>query len=212
MIRHLLRHVLMHGEVKLTKVGNLPPSLAKDLYAQGFILDDAIEHGITTLSKETDCNAIVLMRSLCELSGLVKNRSNTLSLTKKSLSLIESGELFPLIFKSMCTKFSWAFFDGYENEQIGQAGCSYSLYLLAKYGNVECETTFYSEKYFAAFPDLMTEQSPNGSSDSSHHCYEIRTFVRFLEYFGFISFTGNRFNHPKIKKTPLFTECVSINL
>lgn len=211
LIRYFLRQILAQGEVKLTKIGNLPPTMVKDLYAQKIILDDAIEHGITKLSKESDCISIVLMRSLCELSGLMKVRNNTISLTKKGLGLFETGEIFPLIFQTMCFKFNWGYFDGFENPHTGQQGCNLSFFLLSQYGDQFLSINFYAEKYFAIFPELMTETRFRDEITASTHCYVLRTFERFLGYFGFVELTGRRLEERFIKKTLLFDNCIKIN-
>ena len=71
-IRFFINQVDCSKGIKLTKAGNLPPLIVKELYLQGILKDYPIEHGITKLTKETDCNAIVLTRILSELSGLIK--------------------------------------------------------------------------------------------------------------------------------------------
>ena len=149
-----------------------------------------IEHGISKLYKETDSMTVNLTRILIELGGLAKKRNGKLSLTKSSKSILaDNHALLKLIFQTFATKFNWAYFDGYGDNQIGQLGYGFSLILLSKYGQEKHLDSFYAEKYFKAFPQLLDSLEPNyGTLERySTNCYSIRTFKRFLDYFGLIN-------------------------
>jgi hypothetical protein len=60
-IKYFLNIVKTNHEIKLTKVGNMPPAIVKDIYSQRFITDSMIEIGITKLTKETDVKNIMMM-------------------------------------------------------------------------------------------------------------------------------------------------------
>lgn len=207
-IRYFTKLIENWNGVKLTKAGNIPPVIVKELYAQGFIKDYMIEHGITKLTKETDCNAIVLTRILCELSGLIKKRNGVLTITKKAFNIVDTNALFSEVFSTFAEKFSWAYFDGYQNELIGQFGYGYSLFLLNRFGDIPRNSRFYAEKYFELFPQLLTEQSYDGSNEASYNCYSVRTFDRFLNYFGFIQTTEIKMQNFDIQKTELFDKFI----
>jgi hypothetical protein len=207
-IKYFLHNVEKTKEIKLTKIGNLPPAIVKDIYNQQFMPDYKIEWGITKLTKETDVNNIVLTKILCELSGLIKKRNNILSLTKKAKSKAASPELFDDIFDTFCHKFNWAYFDGYENEEIGQYGCNYSLYLLNKYGKQYKNVNDYADLYFSAFMDSKNEEAYS----SAQSAYRTRTFSRFLMYFGFIEYESHKFGNEKIRITKLFEKYIKIGL
>jgi hypothetical protein len=115
----------------------------------------------------------------------------------------------PLIFSTFTDKFSWAFFDGYQNESIGQLGWWYSLFLISEYGNITRNSKYYAEKYFEAYPYLLTERSFDGSIDANYNCYSVRTFERFLEYFGFTQSTENKLLYSFVKKADLFDKFIS---
>ena len=132
-IRFFISQIDHSNGIKLTKAGNLPPIIVKELYQQEILKDYFIDRGITKLSKETDCNVIVLTRVLCELSGLIKKRNGVLTVTKKAADIVGSNKLLPLIFSTFTEKFSWCFFDGYQNDYIGQLGWDYSLMLISQY-------------------------------------------------------------------------------
>jgi hypothetical protein len=143
------------------------------------------------------------------LSGLIKKRNGILTVTKKASGIVDSNKLLPLIFSTFTEKFSWAFFDGYQNESIGQFGWWYSLFLISEYGNITRNSKYYAEKYFEAYPHLLTEKSFDGSINANYSCYSVRTFERFLEYFGFTQSTENKLPDCFVKKTDLFDKFIS---
>ncbi|WP_230458281.1 hypothetical protein [Leptospira weilii] len=207
-LRYFLNQIEVETEVKLTKAGNLPPTLVKELYSQKIFVDELIENGFTKLTKETDSNSIVLTRVLCELSGILKKRNGTLSLTSKGRDIYKTDGIFPLIFDTFANTFNWSYFDGYSNKMVGQFGNKFSLFLIHKYGDVERNTDFYSEKYFKAFPQLLDNTEANQFSES-YGCYSVRTFRRFLDYFGFIRLTGNHFQKlMTVRKSETFDEFI----
>lgn len=140
--RFFIKQIGRSNGVKLTNAGYLPPTIVKELYHQDILKDYPIEHGITKLTKETDCNIIVLTRILCELSGLIKKRNGILTVIKKASGIVDTNELLPLIFSTFTEKFSWAFFNGYQNESIGQLGWRYSLYLIGEHGNISRDSRY----------------------------------------------------------------------
>ncbi|MBI9039483.1 MAG: hypothetical protein JEY97_15235 [Bacteroidales bacterium] len=213
-IKYLADLISKNGEIKLTKKGFLPTKIVADLYDQGFIKDKHIESGITKLYKETDSITINLTRILPELSRLTKKRKGKLSLTKSGeKTLFDDDKLLKTIFETFTTKFNWAYYDGYGENHIGQLGYGFSLILLSKYGQEKRLYSFYAEKYFKAFPQLLESIEPSyGTVESySARCYSIRTFERFLDFFGLIKIDeiGNGFDSIKhITKTDLFDKFI----
>jgi hypothetical protein len=215
-IKYFLNLVEESGEIKLTKKGFLPTKIVADIYSQGNLKDPMIESGISKLYKETDSNTINLTRNLCELTGLAKKRNGKLSVTKKSQKyLTDNHELLRLILLTFATKFNWAYYDGYGDNNIGQIGWGFSLILLSKYGEEKRPDTFYAEKYFEAYPNLMATdfQSYSTPRDRSFNCYSIRTFKRFLVYFNLIVIDEERKGFDSktyISKTDLFDKMFKI--
>lgn len=79
------------------------------------------------------------------------------------------------------------------------------FYLLHKFGESEQDVRFYTDKYLRAFPtflkllplvDFMTQEQ------MFVNCYRVRTFERFLAWFGFVEEDLNR---GKVKRTPVFS-------
>jgi hypothetical protein len=206
-IKYFINIINNAGEIKLTKVGNLPPAIVREIYDKKILKDYIIETGIAKLIKETDSDSIVVTRIISNLAGLTKKRNNKISLTKNAIKKIESKTFFRLIITTFCRVFNWAYLDRFDTTQIGQFGCNYTLYLLDKYGNEKRGSQFYEEKYYKA---LFKEEIERGELDSS--CIFIRrTFDRFLTYFGFIeNFAENKFITGHVKKTKLFNEYIEL--
>ena len=213
-IKFLIAHIKEKGELKLTKKGFLPVKLVAGLYSRGYLKDEHIEEGLYKLYKETDSNTIHLSRLLLELSGVTKKRNGKLSLTKTGAKITANDqELLMLILKTMCLKFNWSYFHGYEDENVGQLGFGFTLLLLSKYGQEPRPASFYLEKYLKAFPQLLEGIEPKYKSRKEYALgmYAIRTFDRFLLYFNFISKSGGKFDPAKdaeIKATDLFRKFV----
>jgi hypothetical protein len=204
-IKYLADLILKSGELKLTKKGFLSTKTVADIYSQGFIKDKDVENGITKLYKETDAICINLTRILPEIAGLTKKRKGKLSLTKKGEKTFQDNfQLLKEIFKAFATRFNWAYYDGYGQNNIGQIGFGFSLILLSKYGQQKRPDDFYADKYFKAYPNLIAD-------DDSNRCYSLRTFNRFLDYFGLIDIENEgEFPNKKkyIIKTPIYDKLI----
>ncbi len=215
-IKYLTDLIHKSGELKLTNKGYLPTKIVADLYQQGYMKDSHFESGISKLYKETDSMTINLTRMLIELSGIVKKRNGKLSLTKTGEKVIlDDFKLLKTIIENFASKFNWAYFDGYGENQIGQLGYGFSLILLSKYGHEILLDSFYAEKYFNAYPRLLETIEPryNTREKYSFQCYSLRFFDRFMDYFGLINIEeeGKMFNSLKyISKTELFDKLIKV--
>ncbi len=208
-VKYLLEQIEVQGELKLTAKGFLPTKVVADIYQQGFIKELMIEEGYYKLYKESDALAVHLTRILTELSSLVKKRNNKLSLTKKGQTQLKNNsDLFRNIFETFTVKFNWSYNDGYENEKVGQMGFAFTFILLEKYGQEFRSKDFYSEKYLKAF-NFKIESSDEDQADYSTRAYKVRTFERFLDYFGLIEYETKR-EDSKIKASKLFSDIFKI--
>lgn len=186
-IAWLIDYLKRNNGVKLTAKGFLPTKVVAELYAQGFLKDRSIESGISKLYKEEDSITVHLSKLLLELSGLTKKRKGVLSLKKNAEGLIrDRNALLQLIFRTHAEKFNWPYFDGYEDNGIGQTGFGFSLVLLALFGGEKHLNTFYAEKYFEAFPMLYEGLDPIYRTVEAYaaNVWSIRTLDRFLAYYG----------------------------
>jgi hypothetical protein len=206
-IKYYLDIIKENKEIKLTKVGNLPPVIVKEIYSRKYLPDIMIELGISKLTKETDVQTIELTNILCQLAGLIKKRKNVIKLTKQGEKSLETGNLLSVILTTFVSKFNWSYYDGYEDENIGQLGAYFSIYLLSRYGNEKRGAEFYANKYFNAFFKEYV-----GINTEKHHAYCLRTFDRFLNYFGFLE----EFNENKlmgavvVKKAEIFERYIEV--
>ncbi len=214
-VNYLAELIKKNGEIKLTNKGFLPTKIVSDLYSQEFLKDEYIEKGILKLYKETDSMTINITRILIELAGLAKKRNGKLSLTKLSQKILGDNEkLLRQIFLTFTNKFNWAFYDGYGENQIGQLGYGFSLILLSKYGEEKRLDSFYADKYFKAYPRLLDSVEPNyGTLEIySTNCYSVRTFDRFLDYFGLVNIDEHGTGLDSIKyitKTDLYDRLIT---
>ncbi|CAG2532822.1 hypothetical protein MAR621_03016 [Maribacter dokdonensis] len=216
-IKYYLDLIKKTCEIKLTAKGFLPVKIVKDIYAQGYLEEPLFATGTYQLYKESDSMTVNLTRLLGELSGLTKKRNGKLSLTKKGENITSDNfELFKLIFKTITTKFNWAYYDGYGDNQIGQLGFGFSLVLLHIYGETKRQDTFYVEKYFNAFPDLVDSLPLSDfatPTEQATSCYSLRTFDRFLDYFGLVQIktVGEKWKPDKyIIKTDIFDKLIKV--
>lgn len=216
-IKYFLDLVKKTGEIKLTAKGFLSTKIVKDIYAQGYLEESLFTSGMYQLCKESDSMTVNLTRLLVELAGLTKKRNGKLSLTKKGEKVSSNSfKLLNLIFKTITTKFNWAYYDGYGDNQIGQLGFGFSLILLQMYGDTKRQDTFYAEKYFNAFPDLVDSEPPSKFDtplESASRCYSLRTFDRFLDYFGLVQIetVGEKWKPDKyITKTDIFDKLIKV--
>lgn len=212
-ILFLSKIIIENKELKLTATGKLPTKIVSKIYQQGYLKDYAIENGISKLYGENSVATIELTRIILELSSLVKKKNNKLSITKKGEKILEDPHtLFLHIFEVFTTKFNWGYFDNYENDEIGQMGFGFSLILLNKYGSKMRDSSFYAEKYLKAFN--YTENVISEYSNENHRMYEVRTYNRFLKYFGLVEIKEGEsiLDSIEIKTTQLFKELIKIRM
>lgn len=217
-VKYLANIVSRAGEIKLTNKGFLPTKVVAELYNQGFMKEYYIEKGFLKLYKEMDSAGVHVTHVLLTLSGLVKKRNNKISLTKNGEKILSDDcELFRLILKTYVEKFNWAHLDYYGDNKVGQLGFGFSLILLNKYGNEKRIDTFYSQKYFNAYPTLLYNISDNTYSPKERYaanCYSVRTFDRFLNFFGCITIEEERKMDSKkyITKTEIFNKMFEFSI
>ena len=215
LVRYITDLIAEAGELKLTNRGFLPTRVVAEVYHQGFLREGFVEYRRRKALREIDVKSVHLGRILGEISGIVKKRYNKLSMTKKGEKITaDNFSLLEHLFKVYCTKFNWAYLDGFGDDRIGQVGFGFSLVLLSKYGDKKRIDTFYSEKYFKAFPKLiMYIREPRYETIERHvsRCYSLRTFDRFMYYFGLIKIEQEKvFDSDKlIEKTKIFDRLIT---
>jgi hypothetical protein len=187
-----LKIIQRDKQIKLTPLGALPKKIMVEIYEKRFLLDEDIENGITKLWKEDDCISIKSARLTVEIAGLVRKYNGKLMLTKTGTKLLETNnrlEIFKQFFKAFTDRFLWSYNDLYPEQPIGQLAWAFSVIMLDKFGDQPQTVDFYAEKYLKAFPALISFFEDDYSSPEKKfvHCYGIRTFDRFLMWFGFVT-------------------------
>ncbi len=198
MVEYLMDKIEEAGELKLTKTGALPRNIVLDLYGR-YIKDEAVERFHYKVSKETDSISVQAAHISLVVSKLIRKRNNKISLTRLGKSLkTNRRELFINVFTAYGQRFNLAFFDGYESQIVGNLGFAFSLILLSKFGEEKLQTSFYSDKYGKAFPEVLKDFGHSYSTPKKEmeRCYARRTFHNFF----------NLFNLIEIEETPSWDE------
>ena len=204
--------------IKLTPLGALPKKVMVELYDKKYIYDELIENGITKLWKEQDCIAILSTKIVTEIAGITKKANGKMTLTKKGttfLKLENRQQFFELFISTFADKFNWGFNDGYPEKPIGQIGWTFTIYLLNKFGKEFRSESFYAEKYLKALPDLLNEFETDGyrpQKEQFANCYGVRTFQRFLDWFGLVETDRKKWNEDlNIKTAEILTKVFKID-
>jgi len=204
--------------IKLTAIGNLPGKIVKHIYNQGLFPDKMIDKGLYKLRSETDWIILHNIHILLRLSGILRKNHNKITLTKRGecfLKDVNYTEMFILLLENYSMKFNWAYNDAFTNEDIGQIGFLYLLYVINNVNSKFKSTSYFADAYFRAFPILLNnmKQEPF-KTENPNFVLSVRFFDRFAKWFGFIEFekddkllliNGNF----KIRKTSLLSKLFS---
>lgn len=192
----LLRIIQREGSIHLTKTGALPGKVLVELYEHKLLTEHLIESGFIKLRQERDSTFLWSLHANTELTGTARKVHGKLLLTKNGSRLLlpeNRTEFFKLTFRTFVDKFNWAANDLYRTEQVGQLGAGFTLCLLEKFGSEERTLHFYADLYLKVLPELLhfafLDQVELDDADQAR-CYWIRTFDRFLEWFGFVMVHG----------------------
>lgn len=206
--------------VKLTPTGRLPRRICKELYSKEFILDYGIESGISKQYDEEDLISIKMTNILSQITKAVvyNEKDNKLYLTTKGQEYLENRQkFFNDLFENYCLQYNWGYHDRYGDFPIGQFGFGFTFYMLKKFGNEKHPKSFYAEKYIRAFPKMLDQvpESPFSTKEQTlSRCYSVRTFERFLEWFGMVTIEEKEkifTERNLVMKTGVFDDIVSLN-
>lgn len=217
-----LKIIQRDGKIKLTPLGALPKKVLVELYNHRLILEDGVEWGIHKLTREVDSEALSTLHYNTVFAGLIKKQYGRLILTKAGEKLLlpeKRNMLFLKTLQSYTEKLPWSTLDGYPELPVGNLGWGFTIILLMKYGDQQHEKKFYAEKYVRAFPSLLENFPPSSFSSPKHNlirCYCLRSFDRFLEWWGFATAeeSNSWFDREliKITRTPALTEVFQADL
>ncbi len=211
-----LKIIEKNRKLKLTTTGSLPVKVMEELYDKKFITDYYVEQGLWKIKREKNSDLFTTLNITVKYCDYIKKYRGELVFTKAGkewLNEKDRNKFLRTLLKSFTEKFNWSFNDGHPNMPIGQLGWAFSIYLLFRYGQIKRPISFFSEKYFKAFPSFIANY-PSISywkpERGCHMCYSIRTVERFLEWFGLIEISDFDFpinkNDGNIQATKLLTE------
>lgn len=212
-VKYLLNRINETKSIKLTQAGYLPTKLVRVTLDQNFLnLNDPERNFIA--NKELDSPFLHLTMNLMTISGLIKKQNGTISLPAKTKRILDNNEaLFRKIFETFVLKYNWAYNTWGNEEKIGQLGFGFTLVLISKYGNIYRPYSFYAQKYFTAFPALLSSvNSLYGSSQEfAYEIYRLRSFTSQNKYFNLFDVQDNEdWKNRKVlvKKSVLFDRLI----
>ena len=190
-----LMNVLSSEELKLTTQGYIPPKMVAELYELG-------SHSWNTdwykQKSEPKTEEVQVLRVVLKECGIIKTHVGKLSLTAKGKQLLgDNNELLRTIILFLFRDYNTGWLDLYDDNEVGNLGRLYSLWLLHHYGNDWRDIGFYADEYRKAFPMLNAE-----------HAYEYRVFNRMFRFIGLCEINesdeskGNNWGR-KVRKTEL---------
>jgi hypothetical protein len=202
-------------EVKLTAKGNLPGKIIKDIYSKGFFPDEMIDKGLIKLRLEIDWLILHCTHLLLKLSGILKKNHDKLVLTKKGVKFLNDPNktvMFISLLENYSMKFNWAYNDGFSNEDIGQIGFLYLLFVINNANSGFKRVSNFIDVYFKAFPMFLNKMNPE--FENPEFVVSTRFFDRFAKWFGFIEYEiDDKLIHLsqnfKIRKTELLGKLFS---
>ncbi len=166
-----LMNVLSEKEMKLTAQGYIPPKVVAKLYELG---SHSWNSDWYKQKSEPKTEEVQVLRVVLKECGLIKTRVGKLSLTAKGKQLFaDHNELLRTIILFLFRDYNTGWLDLYEDNEVGNLGRLYSLWLLHHYGEDWRDTGFYADEYSKAFPMLIAE-----------HAYEYRVFNRLFRFIG----------------------------
>jgi hypothetical protein len=201
-------------DLKATAKGNLPPRFvqetARHYYGEAGYLE---RKRFMTFRTETDFPVLHTVRQTAQLAGLVRKYRNRFHLTNTGREVLDrglDGRVFLKLFAAYCTRFNWAYNDGYPDIGIVQQAFLFTLYLLSRYGDRFRPLSFYEDLFIAAFPEEIPEVPGSFGERRDEvlkNCYSLRSISRFAHFFGFADLNGltdpewSRKERPMIRKT-----------
>jgi hypothetical protein len=175
------------------------------------------------VNKEEDFFELHVTRILLELAGFLRKTKGRFYLTKKYQKIANKSGLkglYPIIFKTYCSEFNWAYWDRYSDAPFIQHSFLFTLYLLKQHGQKMTFTSAYEDDFLRAFPMVIDEMDVLAYStpeDDFRCCYQFRVQKRFLVFLGLAELevikSDKIFNNKyKIKKTALFDAVIQFDL
>jgi hypothetical protein len=186
----IIHAIKAQNGLTLTKGGKLPRKIVNEIYNLNIYKEENRRQFYKRVLNELDYLPSAITNALMRLSGVVIIRKNKLQLSSAGKKVAENPVLlFQILFTTFSTNFNKGYLDSYESESIGNLGTLYTVYLLSLFGKKQREASFYAQRYFKAFPELIKEITfrPYSTPEkSAYDCFIYRTFDKGLLLFGLI--------------------------
>lgn len=199
-----LMQTLNEKELKLTKNGWLPLKVVAEAYRLGRPDIFLEEYGQKRFN-EYDAKAVEFARALLEVHSWTKIRKGMLSLTAKGKKAIANIDEVAneILYFSLAGNILHTV-DGHENQQIGNVGTAYSVWLLNKFGSEWRDGYFYQEQYQKVI-----------NIPERYNMYAVRVFERLFYWLGIVDVREvNKYTpnfRREFKKTDLLSMIFSFN-
>lgn len=218
-VEFLLDRLIQSKRIRLTKKGYLPTKLVREIYDVVLLKDELIEMNFIRLYSEMSSEKVHITREISEICGFVENENNKLIINtdwKNYYINKNRSKIFRRMFIGFTLHFNWSKIGFCTNQNTGQCGFAYTLYLLSKYGRNFKPLSFYIDKYVKAFPFSQEELRPVMmgvcKADSFPSSFKIRTIDGFLANFNLVDYQfvekRNSERTLMIKKTRIFDKII----
>ena len=166
---------------------------------------------------EDDVFPLHIIRIVCEGAGLIRIRSNKITVLKKYYSLLseeKAGELYYQLFDAYFNKFNLSYLDGLQEMDGIQGTLDFSFYRLS----VLCDNYQSIEDLFyeAFLPSIINEIEEESSEYVRKEWYLTSRIINPLVGFGLLECQYKKEKHhnrmERARKTPLYDKFISLNL
>lgn len=173
--------------IKLTARGNLPRKLVKA--GHGRLRELGVrEAEIHTANTERDVRELHNVRVVADLAGLLRKSRGYLYLTRRAEKLLDGDRpgLYGRLLETWCTRFNWAYGDGFGDLRTIQMSFGFTLYLLHRYGADRRPSAFYEDAFLRAFPMVLEESDDDGAYLGPERRVRLAWSLRTLHGLGFL--------------------------
>ena len=174
------------GPIKATAIGNLPAKLVMELFAQGYDYLYA-PFRARSVRKEDDAWFLSELHALGRSAGLIKKHKGKIGLTKQGQKVLKSSatENYFRFLRDYVFTHNMGFEVGYG--VLPSWLIRYLIGLLARYGSIERESKFYSERLVRIYPLLLDRDKPQEKEQERFDNAIFRWIMeQFLAEFGLV--------------------------
>ena len=187
----LLTDAIGEQGLKPTAKGNLPRNFCREaalIYWGEQRYQERTRYG--GINREEDFDDLHVTRLAAELAGLIRKYKGRFILSRDCRRLLAGDgmtAIYPKLFRAYVEQFNWAYRDGYPELRFMQSAFLFTLYLLARYGDIVRPQVFYEDAFLRAFPMLLDEVPPSqviSPDETVRRVYTWRSLVHFADFLG----------------------------